>query len=197
MQGSSIKFPWLTECCHISSFCEPLLPKNEMSLHQFLPNGHSIFVCGWSHHCELRAVQQHHPQQLGQMKPHLHSMAKLYRCFVYPITANVFSPLKSWPVSLDSSCKGFILWPRFTFRVDKDLGWAFPKSHDFLKTKLICSQIPVDPCTNFRQFSFFFDKLFWLYVSILSPEAHFVKLLSQTTTADVRGMEAILPARHV
>lgn len=72
-----------------------------------------------------------------------------------------------------------------------------PSPTNFQIAKLICSQIPVDLCTNLRQFSFFFDKLFWLYVSILSPEARFVKRLSQTTTADVRGMEAILPARHV
>lgn len=31
---------------------------------------------------------------------------------------------------------------------------------NFQITKLICSQIPVDLCTNLRQFSFFFDKLF-------------------------------------
>ena len=134
------------------------------------------------------------------MKQHLHLMAKLYKMFRLSNNGKCYHHWNPdqfpWiPVVKDSFCGR----PDHLQGGSQGLVWetaGLPSPTNFQITKLI-EQIPVDLCTNLRQFSFFFDKLFWLYVSILSPEARFVKRLSQTTTADVRGMEAILPARHV
>ena len=62
-------------------------------------------------------------------------MAKLYVDVSF-IQWKMPPALKSWPVSLNSSCKGLILWHRFTFKVE-DVGGAVAKSQDFRKTKLI------------------------------------------------------------